>query len=191
MPPKSPNTASNIPKSTSSRPKSTSKSTDSLPTKPNSSSIFLQVAKAYHFPPIDITDDKAVEQRIKAYLNSCFKDNAIPTLSGLCTSLHISRHILFKWINGKLPNTNPDLVIRAKSSIEMFLEVGMIDKSINPVVGIFLLKNDHGYSDTTPGFGEGEEVDTQKTAEELIAESYLLPDQTPVDVVPHGDGSVE
>ena len=73
----------------------------------------------------------------------------------------------------------------------MFLEVGMIDKSINPVVGIFLLKNDHGYSDTTPGFGEGEEVDTQKTAEELIAESYLLPDQTPVDVVPHGDGSVE
>lgn len=73
----------------------------------------------------------------------------------------------------------------------MFVESGMLNKSINPVVGIFISKNNFGYTDTTPGSEDDTQPDTEKTAEELIAESYMLPDQAPVDVVPHGDGSVE
>lgn len=120
---------------------------------------FLRNALAsYNMPPIDINDPKQVGERVTWYFENCLANDSKPGIAGLCNALGISRMTFFNWQNGR-HNTkeHQEIASKAKGIIEELYEQYMSNGKINPVSGIFLMKNNFaGYYDRqdvvlTPG----------------------------------------
>lgn len=127
-----------------------------------------------NMPPIDISDEKQVEERIMWYFNHCIDNDMKPTVKGLCNSIGISRNTIRTWYNEDYRGSTHSKVIRkAYDLLEELWEDYMLNGKINPVSGIFLGRNNWGYQDkvdivVTPNTGL-ETVDV-KTIEEKYAE---------------------
>ena len=143
---------------------------------PGDNSKYIRHALAtLNMPPIDISDPVQVEARLDWYFNHCFDNDMKPTVSGFCNSLGISRNTLFEWRRGRFRgDTHQGIVVRAYNLLEALWEDYMQNGKINPVSGIFLGKNNFGYSDkqeyvVTPNTNQVEEIDVaaieQKYAE--------------------------
>ncbi len=101
-----------------------------------------------NLPPIDISDEKQVEERIFWYFNHCIEDDMKPTVNGLCNSLGVSRDTIWQWKNGNYRGaTHSDVIKKAYGFLEEMWESYMLNGKINPVSGIFLGKNMFGYRD--------------------------------------------
>lgn len=121
---------------------------------------FLRNALAiYNLPTIDIGDSEQVGERISWYFNHCLENDAKPGIAGLCNALGISRMTFFNW-QSKITRDRKEhheLAVKAKGIIEELYEQYMMNGKINPVSGIFLMKNNfEGYYDRqdvvlTPG----------------------------------------
>jgi hypothetical protein len=73
-----------------------------------------------------------------------------PTVMGLCNALGISRDTFNSWCRGDTRNdSHSDTIKKAKNFLEEMMESYMLNGKINPVSGIFLLKNNFGYQDKT------------------------------------------
>lgn len=141
-------------------------------TKKGDNAKFLRNALAsYNLPTIDIGDAKAVEDRIGWYFNNCLENDCKPGIAGLCNALGITRMTFFNWQSKVTRDRKEhhDLAVRAKGIIEELYEQYMMNGKINPVSGIFLMKNNFdGYYDRqdvvlTPGSS----LDPQKDEAEL------------------------
>lgn len=141
-------------------------------TKKGDNAKFLRNALAsYNLPTIDIGDAKAVEERIGWYFNHCLENDCKPGIAGLCNALGITRMTFFNWQSKVTRDRKEhhDLAVRAKGIIEELYEQYMMNGKINPVSGIFLMKNNFdGYYDRqdvvlTPG----SPLDPQKDEAEL------------------------
>lgn len=98
-------------------------------------------------PRIDIDDIEQVKERATLYLNSCLYCNIIPTLSGLAYALGVNRRTLYNWKSGRRNNKEYQILIeRYKTILEVVLTQMLLDNKVNASVGIFLLKNNFGYS---------------------------------------------
>lgn len=99
----------------------------------------------------DMTNPKAVDDRIKEYLKLCVEDDMKPSVAGLALAFGISRKTLWKWINGIESNFVASECRDALKKIYLLLnsqmENYMQNGNINPVAGIFLMKNNMGYED--------------------------------------------
>lgn len=121
---------------------------------------FLRNALAvYDLPPIDISDSQQVAERINWYFTNCLENDCKPGIAGLCNALGITRMTFFNW-QSKVTRDRKEhheLAVRAKGIIEELYEQYMMNGKINPVSGIFLMKNNfEGYYDRqevvlTPG----------------------------------------
>ena len=101
-----------------------------------------------NLPPLDISDPKAVEKRIDEYLENCIITNVKPTYVGLCNVLGIDRSTLFRWEQGdRREGSHKDIAVKYKKLLNELWEIEMQEGKINPVVGIFLGKNNFGYKD--------------------------------------------
>lgn len=129
-------------------------------TKKGDNSRFLRNALAtYNLPTIDISDAGQVEERITWYFNHCLENDSKPGIAGLCNALGISRMTFFNWQSKVTQGRKEhhELAVRAKGIIEELYEQYMMNGKINPVSGIFLMKNNFaGYYDRqdvvlTPG----------------------------------------
>lgn len=99
-------------------------------------------------PPIDIADDKQVEERIEWYFNQCAEDDIKPTVMGLANSLGIARRTLSGWHNGESRAiTHSPLIKKAYNFLEELWENYMLNGKVNPASGIFLGRNHWGYQD--------------------------------------------
>lgn len=133
-------------------------------------------------PPIDIADEKAVEERVNWYFNQCMEDDIKPGVAGLCLALGISRRTFYGWGAGEhRQKTHTAIIERARMILEELWEDYMLNGKINPVVGIFLGKNHFGYTDKqevtlTPGKPLGEDV-TPEQLEEKYAD--VIVDEIP------------
>ena len=146
----------------------------------------------YNMPCINMQDPKQVRQRITDYFLLCDDNNVKPTMKGLAMALNnMSRHFLHAVAND-LQYVNPASgrkregvmhpscaleIKRAVSLLEMNWEAQMYHGKINPVTGIFLGKNNFGYSDKqeyvlTPNTGEIE----QRNVAEIEAKYAELPE---------------
>ena len=109
--------------------------------------------KLYNLPKIDVNDINQVEQRIKEYFSICAEDDIKPSVSSFALSLGISRITLFTWLTGKYKTVKSQECLNALKTaydlINSYYEHLMNTGKINPVAGIFLLKNNYGYQDTT------------------------------------------
>lgn len=103
-----------------------------------------------NLPKIDINSNEEVRDRINLYFNLCIENDIKPTVQGLANSLGVSRATLWNWNNGIYRKDDPvhlDLIRSAYSMLEQLWEDYMLNGKINPVSGIFLGKNNFGYTD--------------------------------------------
>lgn len=133
----------------------------------------------FELDPIDTSDEKQVAERIRWYFNHCAENGIRPGQAGLCFALGVNRSTFYRWTVGENRGaTHQNVAKRAQALLETLWEQYMLNGKINPVTGIFLAKNNFGYTDKqeleiAPKAPMVEGLDTP----ELIAAKYAeLPD---------------
>lgn len=93
--------------------------------------------------------DEEVSERIEQFFQMCADRKIRPGVETLSCALSISRKTLFAWSQGiGCSETRQEIILQAKTMINSFLEQCFLSGQVNPVSGIFLLKNWAGYRDT-------------------------------------------
>lgn len=100
----------------------------------------------------DMTSLEAVENRIQEYFNICAEDDIKPSVEGLAVAFDVDRKQLWRWANGVQSTIDCDISHTIKKAYTV-LNLQMVDYmqngQINPVSGIFLMKNNMAYTDST------------------------------------------
>ena len=100
-------------------------------------------------PKVSMANTEEVRQRINEYFNICAEDDMKPSVAGLALALDVERSYLWMLREG-VKGKNPDVVNLLKKAVQI-LDNQMVDYmqngKINPVSGIFLMKNSFGYTD--------------------------------------------
>ena len=90
-----------------------------------------------------------------------------PSVAGMALAFGIDRRTMWKWVNGidsaYIPTESRDTLKKAYQFLNAQMENYMQNGKINPVAGIFLMKNNMGYADKqevvlTPNQQLGEQV---------------------------------
>lgn len=107
--------------------------------------------KIMHLPAVDINDSIQVQKRIDDYFSICAEDDIKPSIASLALAFSVSRFDLYDYVNGrneKIKNTESIHILKnAYNTINSYYEHMMNNGKINPVAGIFLMKNNMGYKD--------------------------------------------
>lgn len=137
--------------------------------KPGDNARYLRHSlELWNLPVLDISDPDAVRERIGWYFIHCAENDMKPTVTGLALALGVSTHTLTEWTDGRArKGTHMEMIRQAKMIIEDQMNAYMENGKINPVAGIFLLKNHFGYKDQqetiiTPNTTMGEDVDANE-----------------------------
>ena len=133
--------------------------------------------KMWDWPAVDMTRPKDVSERIGNYFRICAEDDMKPSVAGMALAFGIDRRTLWKWVNGidsaYIPSESRDSLKKAYYFLNAQMENYMQNGKINPVAGIFLMKNNMGYADKqevvlTPNNQLGE-----TTSPEELQQKYL------------------
>ncbi|MCM1364641.1 MAG: DNA-packaging protein [Faecalibacterium sp.] len=143
----------------------------------------LQISQ---LPQIDTSDAKQVENRITEYFTICFDNDMKPSVAGLALAVGVSRLTLWEWATGKNRKaTHRNPIKKAYQMLDAQMNDYMQNGKINPVSGIFLMRNNFGYKNETevvivPNSPLGEET-TQKELENKYMDSIVEVDGQIVD----------
>lgn len=106
--------------------------------------------KALTLPVIDPSNIEEVTERTMLYLRECVDKDIKPGTAGLCSWLGIPRHTWYNWCAGRAKaETHYNFCVRVMGVLDATLEDYMQNGQVNPVTGIFLGKNNFGYTDKT------------------------------------------
>lgn len=144
-------------------------------TDPGDNTKYLTHAlKLANLPKIDTKNVKMLEKRIEKYFLICAEDDFKPSVAGLALAIGTDRRRLWEWSQGE-KSDRTDTVKKAYRILNLMMEEYMQNGKINPVSGIFLMKNNFGYADKqevvlTPNnpFGDAKDI---KELEERYIES--------------------
>lgn len=106
--------------------------------------------KMWEWDKPNMKDELAVQQRIEEYFTLCMEDDMKPSVAGLAMAFGVDRTTLWSWVagvRGNLPTLVVDTIKRAYQLLNAQMENYMQNGKINPVAGIFLMKNNMGYVD--------------------------------------------
>ncbi len=107
--------------------------------------------KMWGWPPVDMKKPENVLERVTLYFQTCADDDMKPSVAGLALAFGIDRRTLWKWINGIQSDfvaaESRDALKKAYQILNAQMENYMQNGKINPVAGIFLMKNNMGYQD--------------------------------------------
>ena len=101
-------------------------------------------------PKCVMSDPVAVADRYDWYIDYCIENDMRPSVAGLALAYGFSRDWLLQMKNGLVkgvPAEAVDTLKRAWDALAALMEEYMMNGRINPIPGIFLLKNNHGYRD--------------------------------------------
>lgn len=148
----------------------------SVHTKPGDNTKYINHSlKLYDLPKVDMSNTDAVNQRVKEYFQICSDDDMKPSVAGLALALDIDRRRLWEIREGKM-GKNPAVSDTLKKTMQL-LDLQMVDYmqngQINPVSGIFLMKNNFGYADkqevvVTPQSPLGDTKDTKELEDRYV-----------------------
>lgn len=116
---------------------------------PGDNARYLRYAMAsLDLPPIDISDEKQVQQRLVDYFSFCAENDRKPSMVGMANWLGVDQTTLTSWKRGEYRSATHSPLIRKACAV---LEEMMVDYfqngKVNPASGIFLLKNMFQYKD--------------------------------------------
>lgn len=108
----------------------------------------------------DRNDPEATQQRVIDYFSVCVKNDMKPSVAGLSLALGIHRTVLWALVHGntKIVEESRNVLKKAYLILNSQMEDYMQNGKINPVSGIFLMKNNMGYEDK-------KEINVNPTAE--------------------------
>lgn len=104
-------------------------------------------------PEIDTRNAEQVLERTTQYFKIISKYNVKPTLESYGLSMHIPRTTLIDIVTGRISRP-PDvhrIITGAHMAITAMMAGYMTDNQVNPVAGIFLMKNNMGYTNDENG----------------------------------------
>lgn len=116
----------------------------------DNSKIMNHNMELFLLPDVDLKNPEEVQNRVVDYFKICAKNDMKPSVAGLSLAFNVSRTTLWNWVNQKnnaVADINP--LKRAYNLLAAEMEDMMQNGKINPVAGIFLMKNNHGYADKT------------------------------------------
>lgn len=114
------------------------------------SKMLKQAMTISHWPEIDTDKAEDVASRIDLYHTFCIENDIKPDMVGMALAIGVDRTTLWRWENGvesNKPQTVRNVIKKGREINELMMSQMMQNGRINPVVGIFLLKNSHGYKD--------------------------------------------
>lgn len=100
----------------------------------------------------DLHDPIAVRKRVQEYFQLCADSDMKPNVPGLAFAFGVDRKTLWAWVAGTkrdLSQAVKNELKRAYQILNVQMEDYMQNGKINPVSGIFLMKNNMGYEDKT------------------------------------------
>lgn len=112
--------------------------------------------KLFNLPAIDLRDPEQVGARLNEFFAIHAEADMKPTVSGMGMALGLDRRRLWEIKTGnfgtqkslsELPTLTKDLIKKAYEYMEILMENYMQNGKINPVSGIFLMKNNFAYLD--------------------------------------------
>lgn len=133
-------------------------------------------------PPLDIRVCPPEDLRLRCveYFEMCMKATMKPSFAGFALSLGISRQTLMQYLQDKSKVRGENFIILQQFAgvLNSLAEDYMQNGKINPVAGIFLLKNNFGYKDSQE-FVLNNTVQDETTPEGLMEEANLLLEAEP------------
>jgi len=107
-------------------------------------------------PKIDITDAEQLQTRVFDYYKLCADHDMRPTVNGFAMAVGLDRRRVWEIVSGSASNDGKvrrlssacvDIFKKAHLNLTILWEQYMLDGKINPVAGVFLGVNHHGYQD--------------------------------------------
>ena len=123
-------------------------------------------------PKIDVTDPAQLRGRVIEYFQLCSDHDMKPGVAAVGLAIGLDRRRLWEIRTGSnrnvsIPQESKDIINEVYDSLEVLWEGYMTNGKINPVSGIFLGKNNFGYTDK----------------QEYVVTPNTLSQDTPVDVI--------
>lgn len=109
-----------------------------------------QVECQHLAPKWDKNSAQDFQRVVDGYFALCLQDDCRPSITGLCTALHVERSTLRNWALGIAKTKTPEFIQVAQDVYRVLnatLEESMASGSTPAVAGTFLLKNHFGYRD--------------------------------------------
>jgi len=118
-------------------------------TDPGDNSRFIRYAMAsLDLPPIDISDENQVKDRLLLYFQHCAENDRKPSMIGMANWLGVNHDTLSSWKRGEYrQSTHSEIIQKACAMLEEMMVDYFQNGKTNPAAGIFLLKNMFGYKD--------------------------------------------
>ena len=125
-------------------------------------------------PAVDLDDAQAVDARVWEYMSKCADDDVKPSVEGLAIALKVSRETLNRWNHGERRNNSGhgDTVKSAVQMLNAMTATNLQEGKVNPAAGIFLLKNNAGYTDTQQITVEAKNNDIDAPAMADVMQEY-------------------
>ena len=138
----------------------------------------------------DMSRVEEVNQRILDYFRLCTKNDMKPSFAGMALAFAVDRTTMWKWCNGTgdIKPLAPEIRNTLKKGQQILnaqMEDYMQNGKINPVSGIFLMKNNMGYTDQQevvlrPDSPLGEKADPEALKRKYLEDAYGVIDSEKV-----------
>lgn len=124
----------------------------------------------FQLEPVDMNNAEQVMNRTVQYFDICTQNDMKPSVAGYALALGIDRTQLWRIVSGNAvkPPAVLNTLKRAYEMLNAQMEDYMQNGKIQPLAGIFLMRNNHGYSDKTE-IEISTKQDTESSPEELDA----------------------
>lgn len=124
---------------------------------------------------VDFTVYDSVLDACSFYMGECANADIKPNIVGLCATLRIRKEMLYKFASGE-SRCDPEvreLLNQMLTIMEYTLNLAITDSKQNPVGAIFLLKNQHKYSDKTEYTIDAKNNGIEELSDKQLREKYM------------------
>ena len=138
----------------------------------------------------DMSRIEEVNQRILDYFQLCADNDMKPSFAGMALAFGVDRRTMWKWCNDvpggrHLAPEIRETLKKGQQILNAQMEDYMQNGKINPVSGIFLMKNNMGYTDQQevvlrPDSPLGEKADPEALKRKYLEDAYGVIDSEKV-----------
>ena len=138
----------------------------------------------------DMKSVEAVQERMLNYFQLCADNDMKPSFAGMALAFGVDRTTMWKWCSGggDIKPLAPEIRKKKKKGQQLLnaqMEDYMQNGKINPVSGIFLMKNNMGYTDQQevvlrPDSPLGEKADPEALKRKYLEDAYGIIDSEKV-----------